>query len=325
MAAAAFGGLFGRTLDWGRPIALICVLVLLRQLAYSRHISARLAGLLAAGISLWVLTAAARSTISTPETSRYIYLGAVVIVLVGVELLRGAAIRPRVIALAALVIAFGAVTGLTLLHNGAVGLRTTSKTVTAELGALELAAAYAPPGYQPDPQRAPQIVAGPYLHTVRAIGSSPADSPPQIAASDPVSRAAADGVLLALEQAKLTLLSATRPSSVVPAPRVSSLVSGTAIQRGSCVGLSPQAGVALTGTLTLPTGSVAIANHGAGSASASLKRFGESFQPIPGEVAPHSQAALRLPSLGLPSNSPTPPWELQVSSSSPLSVCGLPA
>ena len=71
--------------------------------------------------------------------------------------------------------------------------------MTAELGALELAAAHAPPDYRPDPQRAPDIVAGRYLHTVRAIGSSPADSPAAIAAADPGSRAAADAVLVALE------------------------------------------------------------------------------------------------------------------------------
>ena len=51
---------------------------------------ATIGGLLATGAALWIVTATARSTISPPETSRYTYLGAVVIVLVGVELLRGA-------------------------------------------------------------------------------------------------------------------------------------------------------------------------------------------------------------------------------------------
>ena len=171
LAAAAVGALVGRGLDWGRPLALVGLLVLLRRLSGSTPISARLAGLLATGLSLWVITATARSTTSAPETSRYVYLGAVVVVLVGVELLRGLTITPQAMASAAVLVGLCAITGLTPLYNGASGLRSTSKVVAAELGALEIAAAYAPPGYQPDSQRAPQIAAGTYLHTVRAIGS----------------------------------------------------------------------------------------------------------------------------------------------------------
>ena len=179
LAAAAFGGLIGRGLEWGRPLALIGLLLILRRVASPTPMSARLAGLVATGLSLWAITAVARSTISQPEASRYVYLGAVVIVLIGVELLRDVTISPRATGLAALLVAFCAVTGLTLLHAGATGLRATSRTVTAELGALELAATRAPANYRPDPQRAPQIEAGPYLHTVRAIGSSPATRRPR--------------------------------------------------------------------------------------------------------------------------------------------------
>jgi hypothetical protein len=89
LAAAAFGGLVGRGLDWGRPLAVVAVLLLARRLAGPFRISPRLAGLLAAAVALWAIIAAARSTISPPETSRYIYLGAILIVLIGVELLRG--------------------------------------------------------------------------------------------------------------------------------------------------------------------------------------------------------------------------------------------
>ena len=102
LAAAAFGGLIGRGLEWGRPIALVGVVIVLRRLARPRPVSARLAGLLATGLALWAVTAAARSTISAPETSRYLYLGAVVIVLTGVELLREVTITARATALATL-------------------------------------------------------------------------------------------------------------------------------------------------------------------------------------------------------------------------------
>jgi hypothetical protein len=318
LAAAAFGGLVGRELEWGRPLAVLGLLVLLRRLARPLPVSARLAGLIATGISLWIVTAAARSTISAPETSRYIYLGAVVIVLVGIELLRGVTITPRVIAVAAVVVAGCAVTGLTVLHDGAMGLRATSKAVTAELGALELAAAYAPPGYQPDPQRAPQITAGPYLHTVRAIGSSPADTPAEILAADPASRAAADTVLVTLGAARLTPLGSTRSSSLAPAPTVSGLESARQVQHGACMDLTPLPDVAMSATLILPSGGVAIIDHGGAPVSLGYRRFGESFDPSSAPVMPHSQAELSF----MP-DSAVVPWQLQVNSMSALAICGL--
>jgi hypothetical protein len=203
LAAAAAGALVGRALEWGRPLALTGLLVLVRRLINPAPVSARLAGLLAAGASLWIITATARSTISSPEASRYVYLGAVIIVLVGIELLRGVALSTRVVAIAAVLVAFCAVTGLTVMRDGAAGLRTTSETLAAELGALELAAAHVPAGFQPDPQRAPQIEAGPYLHTVRAIGSSPADTPAEIIASSTAVRTEVDETLVKLESVAL--------------------------------------------------------------------------------------------------------------------------
>jgi hypothetical protein len=319
LAAAAFGALVGRGLEWGRPIAVVAVLVILWRLSRLRPVSPRLAGLVATGLALWALTAATRSTISVPETSRYTYLGAVVIVLVGVELLRGVRVSPRATALASVMVLYFAVTSLTLLHAGASGLRTTSKKVAAELGALELAAAYAPPLYRPDPQLAPNVVAGLYLHTVRSIGSSPADTPAQIAASDPTARVGADGVLMAVEAPRLSALGATRASSLAPAPTVIALSSATQSQHAGCVDLVPSAGATMVAALILPSGGVTIRDRGSGPASLAYRRFGEPFAS-PTSLAPGSAAVLR------PARDASDvPWQLQASSTSALVVCGLTA
>lgn len=318
MAAAAFGGLLGRNVDWGRPLALLGALLLLRRLSSARPVSARLVGLLITGLSLWCLTAAARSTISAPETSRYVYLGAVVVVLVGVELVQGVMVSPRMAGLAALVVTLGAITGLTAVNNGALGLRSNSMTVSADLGALELAGAHVPADFQPAPQLAPQILAGPYLHTVRAIGSSPADSPAEIAAAEPALRAAADSLLVTLEASALTSMAGTKPSPLVPGPVVVSMASGSQTKQGACIALVPQSSAVMTAILTLPAGGVAIRDQGSGSASAALRRFGEVFVPLSGVVTPHSAMALPIPS-----DAAQRPWELELSSSSALSVCGL--
>lgn len=318
LIAAAFGALIGRGLEWGRPLAVAGVLVLLGCLARPRPVSARLAGLLATGIVLWGITAAARSTISSAEASRYVYLGAVVIVLVGVELLRGITLSSRTVGIATVVVAFAALTGLTVLHAGADGRRENAEVLTAELGALELAAAHAPPTYQPDPQRAPQITAGPYLHTVRAIHSTPADTPAGIAAANPTARTAADNVLVALEAPKPIPLGATRPSPLAPTPVTTVATGATESQHGGCLQLMPQGAPSMTVALTLPSGGVVIRNEGTAPASLALKRFGESFVSLPNQAAPRSIGVLSLP----PDEAPNL-WQLQMASSSRLSVCGL--
>jgi hypothetical protein len=320
IAAAAFGGLLGRNVDWGRPLALAGALLLLRRLAAPRPVSARLVGLLVTGISLWCLTAAARSTISAPETSRYVYLGAVIVVLVAVELLQGVPISPRVAGLATLVVALGVITGLTGLDNGALGLRANSTTVAADLGALELAATHAPAGFQPAPQLAPQILAGPYLHTVRAIGSSPADTFAELAAAAPGARAAADSVLVTLEDPTLTPLVGARPSPLAAGAAVAAINSGNQAKRGGCIDLNPLQGSVLTAQLTLPRGGAAIRDQGTGSASVAVRRFGETFTPLSGAVPPHGAAALSISV-----DAAQRPWELEITSSSALSVCGLSA
>jgi len=316
LMAAAVGGLVGRGLDWGRPLALVGLLVLVRRLARPLPVSARLAGLLATGLALWTVTALARSTISPPESSRYIYLGAVVIVLVGVELLRGVALGPRAVGLAAALTAYAALTGLTLMHAGATGLRKTSQIVTAELGALELAAAHAPPGYQPDPVKAPPVMAGSYLHTVRAIGSSPADTPAEIAAADSTSRAAADGVLVALEAPTATPLATATPSPGAPTPSVIAASGANVTGHGPCLEIAPSP--ASTVQVAVPAGGVAIFNHGRAPAALALRRFGDPYIPLAAPVAPGHASALH------PAADASPvPWRLQLSGAGGVSVCGL--
>jgi hypothetical protein len=318
IAAAAFGAIAGHGLDWGRPIAVLGFAILAWRLTRPSTISARLAGLIATGLFLWFLTAAARSNISSPETGRYVYLGAVVIVLAGVELIRAVALSPRVLAVAALAVAIFAITGLTLLRDGAVGLRGTSKTVTAELGALEVAQAHAPAGYVPDPHLAPQILAGPYLHTIRAIGSSPADSPAAIRAAAPGDRAAADGVLLALEAPALSRLPALRIPSGGAAPAVEAISSGTASTRGGCTVLTPLPGTAVTAVLALPRMGLQIGNRGIAPAALAVRRFGDAFVALGGAVPAHTAAALTP----APDAASAVPWQLQLSSSSSLTACG---
>jgi hypothetical protein len=318
IAAAAFGAIAGHGLDWGRPLAVLGVLLLLWRLPRPESLSPRLAALLATGVCLWVLTAAARSAISSPETSRYVYFGAVVIVLVAAELVRDVPIGSRVLALAAVIVALFTLNGLTLLRSGSDSLRTTSKTVTAELGALQLASARAPAGYQPDPHLAPQITAGPYLHTVRAIGSSPADSTRAMRSATPVARAAADSVLIALDAPALTpLLGADEGASAGEPPKVLGLSSAASSQSGSCVAVRTTTGEAATVVVAVPAVGIVIHNRGRAAMTAAVRRFGDSFVVLAGGLGPHAAATLSFP----PDSAQAVPWQLQLTSPSLLEVC----
>jgi hypothetical protein len=316
MAAAAFGGLVGHGLDWGRPLALLGICTLAWRLLAARPLNARLAGLLSVAAVIWVLTAISRSTTEMPDASRYVYLGAVVILMATVELCRGLSLKPGGLTLFTVIVAAAALSGLQPLHDGASGLRTTSQAVRAELGALELAAAHAPATYVPDPKRAPQIMAGPYLHTVRAIHSSPAYTPTQLASALSQPRAAADAVLMQLAPPTLRSLAPGEPSRLAPAPATEVPAGLRVVQRAGCLRIAPAPG-AMT-TITLPAGGVAIRNGGRVPLNLAARHFGDAFLPLATQLPPRSFVAV----VPLADSSPAA-WHLQFPARVPIRVCGL--
>jgi hypothetical protein len=313
LAAASFGALAGRSLEWGRPLALVGALLLMRRLARPLPVSPRLAGLLATGLALWAITAAARSTISPPEASRYVYLGAIVIVLVAIESLRGVVVSSRTAALAAVVVALCALTGLTALHAGATSLRSTSKTVTAELAALEIAARYVPPNYQPDPVRAPQIQAGPYLHTVRALGSSPADTPAQLIAAEVPLRTLVDANLIKLEAVTVGAVPTHLRLSASP-PVVAGALGSQPDRAGGCW-LTTSTGTGYTEFIVPSTG--VLIRTQAQAVQVAARRFAPPLGGVPlGPIAAHEAALVRFPP-----DASDRPWLLRLAGQSPTEIC----
>jgi hypothetical protein len=316
LAAAAVGAVAGRSLDWGRPLVLLGVFTVLWRIMRPIPVSGRFVGLLATGLSLWIVTAATRSTISAPETSRYVYLGAVVVVLLGVELLAGFAPSPRAIAIGAVLVLYFALSGLTAMHNGAAGLRATSQTLAAELGAMEEAAAYVAPTFQPDPSRAPQIVAGPYLHTVHAIGSSPADTPAELVAADPASRTVAESLLIRLEGVALAPTS-TRVALSELHPLLAG-VSGTPPSRLRRCWSTTATGPGSYTEFVVPAHGLLI-RAGEEAVDVAVRRFAPPLGGVDlGVVAPHGSSLVRFPVDGSGR-----PWFARVSSGTPSEVCGV--
>jgi hypothetical protein len=203
------------------------------------------------------------------------------------------------------------------MHNGAAGLRSTSRTVAAELGAMEEASAYVAPSFQPDPTRATQITAGPYLHTVRAIGSSPGDTPAELVTADASSRMVAESLLIKLEGVALMPTGGARVALSSLHPLLAG-VSGPAPARLPRCWSTTATGAGSYTEFVVPAHGLLIRASGQ-AADVAVRRFAPSLGGVDlGLVAAHVSSLLRFPVDGSGR-----PWFARVSSGTPVEICGV--
>jgi hypothetical protein len=196
-ASGAVGSVIGTDPGLWSSVVAGAVAVSVVVLTARRSFAPRLGGAIAGALAFWALAALARGPFGEPTASRYLYPGAVFVLLIVAEVLGH--LRPLrrwspATVVAIIIAVLAGASNLDRLRIGAAELRDISTFVRAELGALELARGAVPPEFQPDTARMPQVSAGPYLEMVQAFGS-PADDVASIRRKpDPV-RQAADGVL----------------------------------------------------------------------------------------------------------------------------------
>jgi hypothetical protein len=192
--AGSVGAVIGIGLDWGRPLALAGVIALAVWLARGRF-SPRLLALLAAGAAYWGLGAIFRAHLNAPVDSRYLYLGAILVLLIALELVPPVPLTWPFAAVAAVLVGAAALANFGALRDGSRYLQEWSRYVGVELAALELAGPSTDPAFRPDPPRAPDITAGKYFEAIDQYGS-PATEVSEIWNRAEPERAAADAVLL---------------------------------------------------------------------------------------------------------------------------------
>jgi len=317
MVAAGVGALAGRDTDWGVPLTVLLLALAARRVVAVERLSPRFIGASITLLSYVVLTGISRSTIQPPDESRYVYLGAFCVLIVGIELLPTMRPTGRAMGVAATFLAATALMGWETLHNNALVLRQDSVTVAAQIGAMQLEISHAPPNYAPSPTIAPPITAKDYMPAVREMGSSAGDSAAAILASGPVGQGAADGVLLQLLAPALAPRPLPAPGA--PAPVFDSAVGGPVVVHSpSCLTVRPSSAAGTLVALTMPRGGVFIRNHGSAAVALGLRRFSAVFTPIAGQVLAHHGDALAIPA-----DASVLPWYLQLSITGPTQVCGL--
>ena len=230
---------------------------------------------LAGGLAFWGLTAAARAQEYDPTANRYVYESAVFILLLGVGLARrrapGRVATVAILALALLTLP----AGISGLEEGREDLLFTSNVTSAELGALELARETVSPEYAPEMNAFTNAVpAAAFFGATDRYGSTPADSPGEIAASPEYARRRADRVS-------------------IQALRVHLVAVPDRVRTGSCTTFR---GTGWSRDMVLPRAGVVIRYPRGPRPEVGLRRFAPTFVgPIPA-TAPAGQASfLRVP------------------------------
>lgn len=309
-AAAVFGALAGLDLVWGRTLVTLAAICVIYRLMTRGLVSARFAGILVAAICFWLLGGLARAHQDNPEAARYLYPGAVFVVLLGVEALRSARLDRRWAVLLVSGVAFGVLGNADPLRDARDTHRAFSREVSAQFAALEvMGRKNVPPDLVAAPYLAPGVSARSYFDMTDDLGS-PVDVNRDIVERGEDERRDAD-IVLAAALRGLRVRNATVDTGARP-PAVEQSLLGTAATSGACVRFeSSDVGGAAT---VIVDGGALVRASSAGSVDVSLRRFGTRFRRI-GRIAAGSSLALPLPS-GIET-----PWRLRVEPRGSVDIC----
>ncbi len=267
--------------------------------------SPRLGNLVTTGTVLWLLLGAGRGSTGDLYASRYVYQGAIIVVLIVCELAglrhgergaaahgptgrRAATVLGSLIAVAVALNIVWLIVWAHFLHGGSVSAR-------AELGALQLAGPSSPTALRPSQDYSLGLLtAGRFLTLERRYGTGPGASAAEIRTGPPSARAAADAVLvravrLHLEPGRATGSGCRTVVPGVPSTMLSRTSAGLVIE-------------SRPGTLL----------------AVLARRFGSTFIDATSAASTGSEL-LRTPLR----SAPEPPWQLQIYAGARSRVCGL--
>jgi hypothetical protein len=278
--------------DWGRWLLVVAVGLAAWRLVTLRRIPRELLIPLAGGVTFWFLTALNANLFRLPTTSRYQLIGAIFILLIAAELLRG--VRPSRTA-AAICVAVGlaaAASNAELLHTNWGIFRALGESTRAEFAAEEIARDTIDPAFVLDGVSEPVQVFGDaelYFSASDEFGS-PAYSEAELLDAPEAAREAADKTRVAAH-------------GITAAP--------TATPGAGCETATAPVSVALG-----PPGATVAAQDAA--VTLTLRRFADANGAALGQV-PAGDARL----IEIPADRSEQPWHLQIGGNGEVAVCPL--
>jgi MYXO-CTERM domain-containing protein len=289
--------------DWGRPL-----LVLLIGLAgYALWRRPRIADtfwpVAAAALSYWLLAAFNFVPGREPTSFRYVYGGAVFVLLIAAEVLQGVRFSRRVLWVAAAATVLAVLPNLAQLRDGANWLEEQTLLTRADTAALEISSRTVEPTFTllPDVAGTPSLIninAEKFLPVAREDGS-PAYSPAELAKAPEAARRQAD---IVLSQAL---------------PLSTETVSGGAGGSGSATCQTVPPGGAPPQGLQLAPGLTRIEIAAGPEAGFKLRRFAVAEFPVPTEQAAGGSTVL----LRIPRDRARQSWYLQPEAQQTVRIC----
>jgi hypothetical protein len=305
-------------LDWGRPLAVAAILLVLWRLRVPSRVPGWFWVALAIGGAFWILAGLNQIPGRDPTASRYQYVGVVLALLVAAELLRGVEIGPRALAAILVVAAASIASNVYYLHQAYGSYHYTSQLEKADLGAVEIARDSVEPSFVLSEDLADtayvHVEAGPYLSASDEFGS-PAYAPAELAEAPGFARFAADKVLSGALELGLDPV----PGSALPGgSRRSAKTNAEGVVEVPASGC-----VALPGDfwplLSLPPGGVFVRAQRASIEDFRLRRFATEGFPIDFQQGLGAEEAGEVQ---IPTDRSKVPWRMEIDGAGPAIVCG---
>ncbi|MDQ6841711.1 MAG: hypothetical protein M3025_04720 [Actinomycetota bacterium] len=317
----------GNYLAYGSPLVVLAAVGVLWRLRRLERVPPRVLTLLTMVFAFWVLTAIGRAYVAvgsivltaTGDESRYLYVGAVFLVLLVVELARGYSLSLSLYIGVGVLVVAASVSNIGTLRDGARLLQTQAQLTEAELAALDLSRPVVKPSYISNGFIFGIVTAGAWFSAEKSLGSS-APTPAEIAALPDYARRAADSQLIKIQQLGLRTALAAQSTNLSAPPTIDAVQSGTVSSAGgACISFRPSAYTA-AGTsnalqVTVPPRGLLL-RAGTVPATVSVRRFSTQFNQI-GTLAAGASGTLQI----TPDLSPRP-WHLQLNADGPLLACG---
>jgi hypothetical protein len=284
--------------EWGAVLAVAAIAALALRFT-AGDVPRSLWVSIAIAATIWTMGALVFIPIRPPNSSRYVFAGAVVTLLVATDALRG--MRFSRFAVVALFAACGIsmATNLALLRDAGIKFRSYSAQVRAKLAAAELARDHVDPQLNPlQGVRELYVLNEPvasYLEVVDSFGS-PAFSLDELKRQTEPARASADETLVRAYD--LHTQDARANPSVGQCERLAAPAPGEAVD------------------VALPSGGAHLRTQGAGRAHLLVGRFAPDPSVEVGTLAPARRTALRIPVDESPD-----PWRARVVGARSVEVC----